>query len=764
LKDTEATGAVAVGETLGRYRLLARIGAGGMGEVWTAHDARLDRTVAIKMLLRGAVADETGRERFRREALTLSRLSHAGIASVFDFDSVGDRHFLVMEFVPGGTLESRLRNGALPLDEVRSIGASIADALEDAHQQGVLHRDLKPGNVALTTGGRPKILDFGLALLVSGDGMTGRLTQAGTVMGSLAYMAPEQLIGEAEDGRTDVYALGVTLFEVATGQRPFMQDRPQALMFAIINTPAPSVRSLRPDTTDDFDRLIASCLEKDRSRRPSSAAAVADALRSLPDVRSGGAAPASARGAIRAIAVLPFRNVSQDPAQDYFADGMTEAVISDLARIKALRVISRTSAMQYKGTTLSLPEIARELNVEAILEGSALLVGGRVRLTVQLITARTDETLWADRYDRQLEDVLDLQSELAEQVAREIAVQLTPSEVTHLARRHAVNPEAQLEYLKSRHSSMTGSREGVDLGLRHARRAVEIDPDFAGAWSAMADCHIIRAVRGMAPPAEAAAEATAAARRALELDPELADAHASLGVVQVHTGDLRAGIRSLRRAIELNPGCAIAYNVLARALASFERHDEAITAVQESVRLDPLSALIHTGLGDAYYFARHYEKAVLSYRMSIDMDPRFDGAHTDLARSLEALGRFDEAREEYEIGRRLSGGVAGPSFGLAHLEAAAGNLAEARRILDELTSARGTRVVSAWGIGAVHASLGDVDEAYRWLEIAVQEQASGLLLLRVHPRLDPIRSDPRYWPLVRRVGLDDADGPGSRAS
>lgn len=747
------------GDTFGRYRLVERIGAGGMGEVWKAHDARLDRTVAVKMLLGAGRVDEANLERFRREALTLSRLSHSGIATVFDFDSFGEHDALVMEYVPGGTLEARLRSGPLPLDDVRVIGAAMADALEDAHRQGVLHRDLKPGNVALTADGRPKILDFGLALLISGDAMTGRLTQAGTVMGSLAYMAPEQLVGEPEDPRTDIYALGVTLFELATGERPFVQDRPQALLFAIVNTPAPSVRSLRPDASIELDRLITACLEKDRARRPAAAAGVAAALRNGSEVRSAAPATRAARDAIRGIAVLPFRNVSQDPAQEFFADGMTEAVISDLARIKALRVISRTSVMRYKGTSLSLPEIARELNVEAVLEGSALLVGARVRLNVQLVAARTDETLWADRYDRQLENVLDLQSELAERVAREIAVQLTPTEATQLAQRHAVNPDAHLEYLKSRHSMLAGSREGIDLGLRHAHRALEIDPDFAGAWSAVADCHIVRAIRGMAPPAQAAAEATAAAQRALELDPSLADAHASIGIIHSHTGRLRDGIRSFRRAIELNPGLPIAYNVLARALCSFERHDEALAAAQKSVSLDPFSGLIHTGLGDAYYYARQYEKAVLSYRMSIELDPRFDGAHTDLARSLEALGRFDEAREAYEVGRRLAGGVAGPSFGLAHLETAAGNLAEARRILDELIAARGTRVVSAWGIAAVHASLGDIDEAFRWFETAVQEQASGLIMLRVHPRLDPIRSDPRYWPLVRRVGLDDSDAP-----
>ena len=739
--------------TLGRYRLLERIGAGGMGEVWKAQDARLDRTVAIKMLLHGAVADATAFDRFRREAMSLSRLSHSGIATIYDFDSADGRDFLVMEFVAGGTLESRLQSGPLALDDVRSIGAAIADALEDAHRQGVLHRDMKPGNVALTSDGRPKILDFGLALLTSGEAMTGRLTQAGTVMGSLAYMAPEQLLGEDNDARTDIYALGVTLFELATGSRPFTQERPQALLFAVVNTTAPSVRSLRPDAPVEFDRLVSSCLEKERERRPQSAAVVAEALRHVNPDRSTPVTVTVAKDAIRSIAVLPFRNVSQDPAQEYFADGMTEAVISDLARIKALRVISRTSAMRYKGTTLSLPDIARELNVEAILEGSALLVGKRVRLSVQLIAARSDETLWADRYDRQLEDVFDLQSELAAKVAQEIAVQLTPGEATHLARRHVVNPEAHLEYLKSRHSSLTGSREGIDLGIRHAKRALEIDPEFAGAWSALADCHIIQAIRGMAPPAQAGADAMAAARRALDLDPTLADAHASVGIIQSHTGELEAGIRSLRRAIELNPGLAIAHNLLGRALASFELHEEALAAELKSVSLDPFSVLIHTGLGDAYYFSRQYEKSVLSYRMSIEIDPRFDGAHTDLARSLEALGRFDEARAACETGRTLSGGVAGPSFSLAHIEAAAGNTDEARRILAELTAARNTRVVSAWGIGALHASLGDVDEAYRWLEIAVQERASGLILLRVHPRLDPIRPDPRYWPLVQRVGL-----------
>ncbi len=742
------------GTALGRYRLISRLGAGGMGEVWKAHDANLDREVAIKLLLEGALDDETARERFRREAMVLSRLSHPGIATIFDFDAHEGNDYIVMEFVPGGTLEARIAQGALACDEVMGTGAMIAEALDSAHRAGFVHRDLKPGNIVLSADGHPKILDFGIALLLAAGKASGRMTQTGMILGSLPYMAPEQLFGDVDDARTDVYALGVMLFEMTTGRRPFVKDRPEALMFAVMNSAAPLIRTLRADAPESLEHIISECLQKVPAQRPASAAAVATWLRAARNGSLSTQVAVPRDVAIRSIAVIPLRNVSRDPAQEYFADGMTEAIISDLARIKALRVISRTSAMKYKGSELSLPEIARELNVDAILEGSALLIGNRVRVSVQLIAARTDATLWADRYDRSLEDVLGLQSELAETVVREIAIQLTPAEVKQLARREAVNPVAHLEYLKGRHAMQAATRDAIDVALRHVHRALELDPEFALAWTTLADCHAFRGIRGMAAPAEAFAEGRKASLRALELDPTLADAHLSLGLVEMHTGELANGVRSLYRAIELNPGLAFAHNMLARALASYERHEEALAAGNKSVQLDPLASLIRTVVGDAYYFAREYEKSVMHYRMAIELDPRFDGAHTDLARAFEALGRFDEARASYEEGRKLSGGVAGPTFGLAHLEAAAGNKAEARRILAELTAARSKRVVSAWGIGAVHASLGDIDEAFHWLDIAVTEKASGLILLRVHPRLDAIRSDPRYPVLVRRVGLE----------
>lgn len=752
--DTVPPHPLGPGSKLGRYRLIELVGEGGMGEVWKAHDDNLDRDVALKLLIRGTLGHATRRERFRREALVLSRLSHPGVATIFDFDTQQGCDFLVMEYVPGGSIESRLQDGPLPIATVLDLGASIADALDNAHRHGVLHRDLKPANIVLTKDGLPKILDFGLAVLLSSGQTTGRMTQPGMIVGSLPYMAPEQLFGQADDARTDIYALGVMLFEMITGKKPFVKDRPEALMFAIINNAPASPGETRKDIPTALDRLIIECLRKDPEQRPASAALVAETLRGIRDGVPSGELVLPKRDLIRSIAVLPLRNLSSDPAQEYFADGMTESLISDLARIKALRVISRTSVMTYKNTAKALPEIARELNVDAILEGSALLSGKRVRVSVQLVEARTDEALWSERYDRELEDVVALQGELAEKVARQIEIQLTPTEATRLVNRASVNPEAHLEYLKARHSLSSGSPEAVEVGRRYAQRALELDPTDALAWCVLADCESFSAIRGMSPPVEATARAMEAARRAVELDPQLAEANGSLGFILSHSGQVQEGLRYLKKAVELNPGHADVWNILGRSLYALERIPEALEAIEKSVNLDPLSMMIYTGAGDAYYFARQYEKSVFHYRMSLELDRRFDGTHTGLARSLEALGRFDEARAEYEEGRRLSVGVAGPSFGLAHVAQASGNEGEARRILAELTVARDTRVISAWGLAVLHASLGDVDDAFRWLEVAIEEKSPGLIVLRVHPRLDSIRSDSRYWPMVRRLGLD----------
>jgi serine/threonine protein kinase len=425
-----------IGQTLGRYRIVQRLGEGGAGVVYLAEDPRLERNVALKILREDALRDEAARTRFRGEARVLARLLHPNVATLFDLDAADGRDFLVMEYVGGETLASLLAEGPLPERRARVIGIEIAQALAAAHEQGIVHRDLKPSNVLLTPRGHAKVLDFGLAHIIApGDVSTTRSGSTGaSLIGTIPYMAPEQIRADHVDARTDLYALGTLLFEMTAGSRPFPEAELVRLMYRIVNDAAPTLRSVKPGVSEELERLVARCLEKAPDRRYATAEAVIRALRgedsenrARVDATARAAPPAAtadarAGGRIRALAVLPFENRSGDPEQEFFADGMTDALITDLAQIGALRVISRTSAMRFKGTRSSLPQIARELNVDAVVEGSALRAGNQVRISVQLVDAASDSSLWAKSYDRDLADVLSLQREVTRAIAEEIRI------------------------------------------------------------------------------------------------------------------------------------------------------------------------------------------------------------------------------------------------------------------------------------------------------------------------------------------------------
>jgi TolB-like protein len=740
-----------------------------MGVVFRAEDPRLEREVAIKILKRDSLHDEDSKRRFRLEARALSRLLHPNIATLFDFDSDGGVDFLVLEFVAGESLARMLANGPLPETRARAIAIDVIEGLQSAHEEGIVHRDLKPGNVVITPRGRAKVLDFGLARVMPGAGsvtQSAPISGVAGVVGTVPYMSPEQVRDDPIDARSDLYALGVLLFEMTTGRRPFRGEDVLSLFYKIAHEPAPLLRSVRPGLSAELEALVARCLEKAPLRRFSDAGALLRALRGessddgrgLPTATAsyaGGAPESGAGGAIRSLVVLPFENRSGDPAQEFFADGMTDALITDLAQIEALRVISRTSAMRFKGSHPPLSELARDLHVDGVVEGSALQIGDRVRITVQLVDVATDRNLWAKSYERNLTDILTLQSEVAHAIADEIRIQVTPDERARLRSKGAVNPVAHVAYLQGSFLWNRYTGESVKAAIPRFEEALAIDPNYAAAYGGLADSYIMLANHHILPPREGYTLGRKAAERGLSLDESLAELHTSLAWIhRLFDWDWPAAERESLRTIQLNPGYAFGRSRYALLLSGMGRHEEAIAEAERAHELDPLNLVTYTVVGDTLFFARRFDRSVAAYRKCLELDPSFGAAHTDLARSLEQLGRADEAVEEFVRGTAGADGVPRPSSGLAILYARAGRMDEARATLDAVQALAQKEFVSPYGIASYYAVTGENTRALDWLEKAYSERDGTLVWLKVHPRLDGLRGEPRFRDLLARLRLD----------
>jgi serine/threonine protein kinase/Tfp pilus assembly protein PilF len=777
------------GLTLGHYRLIERIGAGGMGEVWRARDERLERDVALKLLLPGLLADETARKRFRREALALSKLAHPNIAMVFDFDTENGLDFLVMEYVAGPVVTEHLAQGPLLEAEVARLGLQLAEGLAAAHAQGIVHRDLKPGNVRLTPDGRLKILDFGLAKLMrptEGRSLTASLTEAQALVGTLAYMAPEQVRGEAVDARSDLWSAGLVLYELATGRKAYAKESSAQLLYAILNqTPAPP-RSLNGRVSAGLEAIILKCLERAPARRYQAAGELAadlqrllggltvEAERSRVQARRartlGIAVPVAvvvvlaaltaldvgglrtrlfAPAPIRSIAVLPLANLSGDPNQEYFADGMTEELITDLAKIASLKVISRTSVMQFKGTKKPLREIAAALGVDGVIEGSVLRIGERVRIAVKLIKATTDTHLWSESYERDQRDILAVQSEVAQAIAREIKVKLTPQEQARLVSARPVNPVAYEYYLKGRFYLNKMTPEGFEKGLAYLKQATEIDPTnplpFAGLALGYSQV-------GHEGHPDAFAQARTAARKAEELGGEPpAEMYLAFGTIKLCSDwDFAGAEKDLRRASELNPTIGEAHRWYSWYLLLIRHRDEALAEMKRAQEVEPLTPLFYADRGWQYWWMGQNDKAIEEARKALELDPNFNEAFHVLGLAYAGKGMFAEAITAHQ---KLA--VVDPDWrwSLARTYVLAGRKDEARRLLAKsLTEEpKPTGGWAGWFLAETYAALGEKDEAFRWLEAAYQERHSFLPWLNDNPAYAPLRSDPRFQDLVRRV-------------
>ena len=786
-----------IGKTISHYRITSKLGAGGMGEVYRAHDERLERDVALKVLPAHTLADEVARKRFRKEALALSKLNHPNIATIYDFDTQDGVDFLVMEYVEGTTLSEKLSGHSLPEKEVAKIGGQVADALEEAHERGVVHRDLKPGNVMVTPKGHAKVLDFGLAKLVrpvSETEVTESLTEGPKVAGTLPYMAPEQLQGEEVDARTDIHALGLLLYEMSTGRRAFREELATRLTDAILHRAPVTPRAINARVSPELERIILKCLEKDpenryqsakeigvdlrRLRTSASVSAVGEPIPSqfpwrravvaslvvvvllavvfalnvggLRDRLLGTAAPAR----IESIAVLPLQNLSGDPEQEYFADGMTEALITNLSKIGALKVISRTSAMRYKGTDKSLPEIARELNVDAVVEGSALRVGDRVRITAQLIHAATDPNLWAESYNRDLRNILVFQSEVAQAIAQEIKIALTPEEQARLASARPVNPEAHELYLKGLYFVDRGPG-GLIKANQYFQQAIESDPSYAQAYAGLAWSYMHMGHTNLRPPIEVLPKAKAAAMKAQELDEMLAETRITLATIKrTYERDWRGAEKEYELAIQLNPGYSKARVLYAWHLSLFGRHEEALAQAEQARSLAPVSIGANREFGRVLYWARRYDEAITQYRATIDLHPTDLLTHVYLMWAYFQKGMYKEAVAQFQ--ESLTVGGANPEI-VASVERAfeLGGIKGALQWFLEFERARSKRRrISPGDFALLHALLDEKDQAFEWLEKAYREYDNWMFQLH-DPLWDSLRPDPRFQNLLWRMNLSE---------
>jgi serine/threonine protein kinase/tetratricopeptide (TPR) repeat protein len=803
-----------IGKIVSHYKILEKLGAGGMGEVYKAEDLKLKRAVALKFLPVHLVEDSHAKERFIHEAQATAALQHPNIAIIYDFIESTDEMVIVMEYLEGETVAQKIKLQKANLKQILDWTIGIASGLAAAQEKGITHRDIKPENIIITSAGVTKIMDFGVAKLRG----TPTLTESGARIGTVDYAAPELVMGGKSDHRSDIFSLGVVLYELMTGQRPFQGDHDAAVVYAIVNEAPKPLTHFRKDISLDLERLVMKMLEKKKDKRyPSFDELLAD-LQELK--RNMTTIPVSERktekskqqkpklqwykkefyyGKIKelltrtkitgrnrfyiyggvvillilliwaklhwftistetidSIAVLPMDNLSGDPAEEYFADGMTDALISNLAKIGALKVISRTSVMAYKHTDKSLPDIAQELKVDAIVEGSVLRAGSGIRITAQLIEAATDRHLWAESYERDLRDVLALQSEVAQAIVQEIKLKLTPQEQVRLVSAHSVNPEAYEAYLKGRYFWDKHSEDGLRKSIKYFEEAIEKDPAYANAYAGLAESYIMLGAPGIEvlPPREIMPKARAAAIQALKLDDLLAEAYTTLGCVKlIYDWDWAGAEREFKRAIELNSSYAMAHFYYSAFFTMMGRHEESIAAIKRALELDPLSLSINVVLGNQFYHARQYDQAIEHHLNMLEMNPNNWHARWSLGLAYTQKRMFIKAIVELEKAVTLSERNTFVLATLGWLYGLAGRKDEVMNILDEVMERTKQRYVAPYAIAIIHIGLGNKDQAFQWLEKACQERSATITWLAVDAILDSLRSDPRFTELLKKMGL-----------
>ena len=755
---------LAIGRRLGHYVIVSRLGRGGMGDVYVAHDARLDRRVALKIPRREVSASLDRLEWFEREARAVAALNHPNIVHLYSVEDADGLIFMTMELVQGRNLREILSTRTpLALRRVVAFGSQIAEALASAHAAGVLHRDLKPANIMVGEQDRVKILDFGLAKLFRPASMWDAdaetraqdLSSGGTAVGTVGYVSPEQALGKAVDTRTDLFALGVVLYEMATGSLPFTGETPAAVFDRLLHSRPPPPVALNPALPVWLVTLIEKALEKDPDRRYGSAHEILQDLERFDPATptSGTTASVPARSPVgSSIAVLPFVDMSPHHDQEYFCHGITEEIISTLATVSGLRVISRTSAFAFQGKNLEVTEIGRRLRVGTVLEGSVRKAGNAVRVTAQLVDAEDGCQRWSKRFDRELSDVFAIQDEIAATIVSELKAGLT-APVMHRA---SLDVAAHDAYLRGMYARNRWTDESMQRAIADFRTAIAQDAAFAPAYAALAEAQIwLYSGLGVLPAKETVPQARWAVEKALELDPTLVDAHKVRGLIAMnHDWDRKGAEEALTRAVQVGPGSPTAHLWNAWRLALLERRqEEALRELEEAERLDPLDLQLKTQIGYIHHFHHDGDRAIEQFERVLALEPSFAFGHYALADACVQRGHYERAFAEFDRAIELGGrsvnliGVLGYAYGRS------GNHDGAMEHLRELNARAADAYVPAMWMALVHLGLGDLDGLFRLLDRAFDERDGSLILVTGAVEFDPVREDPRFQSLLQRMGL-----------
>ena len=772
-----------VGKIISHYKITEKLGEGGMGEVYLADDTKLKRQVAIKFLPEYLTKDKENVQRFEREAEAAAALNHPNIITIFDVIETDGQICIIMEYVDGKSLREKIDDKNLAIEEILNITNQICEGLFEAHKADIVHRDIKPENILIDNRGRVKILDFGLAKLKG----VSKLTKETSTLGTIHYMSPEQLQGKEVDHRSDIWSFGVVIYELLTGEVPFKGDYEQAVSYAILNEEPKSLKRYSKEVSEILDKIIRKCISKTPSNRYQSVNEILLDLSNLNKKNDGGKKQLLSSATlkwiiplfiilmvivfyvslkflkmdtrpnhIKSVAVLPFTNMSADSDQEYFTDGMTEAIITELSGIKALHVISRTSIMRYKDTNKSIPEIAGELNVDAIVEGSTMLAGDQVRISAQLIEANTDRHLWADSYNRNLENILELQKDVAQAITQEIRIAVTPVERMRLSESRNIDPEAYQMYLRGRFFWNKRTKEGLEKSIEYFQSAIEKDPTYAMAYAGLADAYSILGLNGLIASHETMPKAKTAAKKALEIDSTLAEARITLaGIKGMYEWDFAGSEIEFKQALELNPNYASGHQWYGLVLLSRGRLNEAFAELKLAQQLDPLSMVINFAVCQYYVDTKEFDKAIEEFIKIIDLNPEFPYTYYYLGFAYDQKGMYDQAVSQYRKFIQIYDTTTPEQIEafnkMYHKEGIHGIH---KLFVEWLKADSKHHYVSAYNIASTYAYIGKPDSAFSWLEKAYEERDGLITSLNLDIFWENLRSDPRYKNMLKKIGLE----------